>query len=218
MSRESYVTDARKLGYLSGPVDARKIYDSLVNKTHTDLFGTSYLRHFMQVCENENRDAVIVTTHGGKRYDIQLGRFTILNRPPPSGRLLWYHLRQIQWIYEILVEMESHGVGITILTAGQHYWLATPPFRKRGMKFINSYHCSLRALGHKKFSPHEIFIKLTSICHLSYGDPTMVISPAILNELSKEPGRNNRPVLQLLPDYDRNIFADFSAPKITKQN
>lgn len=214
MDREDDTKQSRKLGYLSGPVDARKIYDSLVHKKHTELFGTSYLRHLMQVCEDEDRDAVIVTTHGDERYDIQLGRFTILNRPPPSGRSLQYHLAQVRWTYEILREIEAHSVAITVMTAAQHYWLVTPPFRKRGMRFINSYHCSVRALTHNKLSPHEIFIRLTSRLHLSHGDTTMVISSTIAHELSKEPGAHTRDILQLIPDYNREVFADFSPPKI----
>ena len=204
-----------KLGYLAGAVDARRIYQNSVEGTQTDLFGTSYLRHFMQVCESENRDAVIVTTHECERYDTQLGRFTILNRPRPSGRSLQYHLRQVRWTHDILDEMEAHGVGTTVLTAAQHYWLVTLPFRKRGMKFINSYHCSIRSLGHKKLSLHEVFIRLTSRFHLSHGDPTMVIVPTIIQELLKEAGAHKRESIQLLPDYIQEVFADFSAPPIS---
>lgn len=214
MGREANANHARKLGYLSGPVDARRIYDSLVHGTHTDLFGTSYLRHLMQVCEDEKRDAVIVTTHGDERYDIQLGRFKILNRPVPRGRSLRFHLRQVWWTYEILVEMEQAGVGTTVLTAAQHYWFVTPTFRMRGMKFINSYHCSLRALGHKRFSPHEVFIRLTSKFHLSKGDPTMVIAPTIGEELAREAGVHKRRTIQIFPDYDRAIFQDMVPPNI----
>lgn len=207
----------KKIGYLSGPVDARRIYDSRMSGVHTDLFGTSYLSHLMEVCEDQDRQAVIITTHGSEAYDAQCGRFTILNRPQPGGRSLQYHLRQVSWARQMLGEFERRGVGTAVLTAGQHYWLVTPPFRRRGMRFINSYHCAIRALGHKRLSPHELFIRLTSLRHLAHGDPTMVIVPTIGDELAKEPGAQKRKVLQLLPDYNREVFANFTPPPLATE-
>lgn len=205
-----------KLGYLSGPVDARKIYDSFVNGAQTALFGTSYLRHFMRVCEEQRRSAVIITTHAGEAYEIELGRFTILNRPQPGGRSLRYHLSQVGWMHGVIGEMEDRGVGVVVLTAAIHYWWVVFPFRRRGMKFINSLHGSIRALSHKRLSPHEALIRLTSRLHLAFGDPTMVISPTIRCALSKEAGSGRRETFQLLPDYDRAMFADFGPPSIAK--
>lgn len=206
-----------RLSYLSGPVDARKIYDNFINGTQTALFGTSYMRHFMQVCEDQGRDAVIVTTHAGEPYEAQLGRFTILNRPQPDGRSLQYHLRQVQWIHKTLGEMEARGAKVVVLTAATHYWWASLPFRRRGMKFINSFHGSIRALSHKRLSLHEALIRLTSRLHLAFGDPTMVIAPTINDALSKEAGSDRRQTFQLVPDYDREIFADFEPPAIAKE-
>lgn len=203
-----------KLGYLSGPVDARAIYRSLRDRSQTDLFGTSYMRHFMQVCEEIGSDAVIVTTHGGKAYEERLGRFTILNRPPYGGSGLRYHFRQSRWVTDRLGEMEKRGVGTVILTAAQHHWFMTRPFRARGMRFINSYHCAVRAIGHKRWSVHEGLIRLTSLLHLSHGDPTMVIVPNIVEELAQEAGAGRRRVIQLLPDYPREQFASFAPPPI----
>ena len=203
-----------KLGYLSGPVDARQIHRSLREGVQTALFGTSYLLHFMKLCEEQQREAVIVTTHGDEAYDVETGLFSIRNRPQPKGRRLNYHLRQIGWVRERLAEMEKADVGVCVLTAAQHYWMVTPPFRRRGMRFINSYHCAVRAIGHPRWSPHEFFIRLTSWRHLIHADPTMVIVPTIADELAAEPGAARRPVLQILPDYPPDRFAPFEAPAI----
>lgn len=198
-----------KIGYLSGPVDARGIYRSLREGSHTSLFGTSYMRHLMQVCEEQGREAVIVTTHSGERYDVQLGAFTILNRPSPGGRRLAYHLNQIRWVRDCLDELEQHGAKTVVMTAAQHYWFVTPPYRRRGMRFINSYHCAVRAIGHRRLSPHELFIRLTSRMHLAHGDPTMAVAPHILDQLAQEPGADQRPTWRFIPDYDRRLFDDF---------
>lgn len=198
-----------KLGYLSGPVDARGIYRSLREGQHTSLFGTSYMRHLMQVCEEQGREAVIVTTHGNEAYDERLGSFTILNRPPPRGRSLHYHWRQALWTRSMLAEMERHGVRTAVMTAAQHYWFVSAPFRKRGMRFINSYHCAIRSMRHNKSGIHELFVRLTSSRHLRHADPTMAIAPVVLGQLACEPGHERRKTWRIVPDYDRAIFARF---------
>lgn len=196
-----------KLGYLSGPVDARAIYSSIKTNEPTSLFGTSYLAHLMKICEEDGRDAVIVTTHPGEAYDVQLGSFTILNRPMPTGRFFGYHWKQVRWTRAVLLEMETLGAQTVVLTASQLYWFLTGPFRKRGMLFINAYHCAVRSKALRSLSVHEIFARLTGFMHLRYGDPTLAASPLILRQLMAEPGNDTRKTFYFVPDYDETIFA-----------
>ncbi len=186
-----------KVGYLSGPVDARKVYDAWKDGSHTALFGTSYLLHWFAELERQGRSGVVVTSHAGEAYSETRGDFQMLNRPKTTRSGLRYHLDMIRWVRDRLREFEANHASTVILTDAQHYWFVTPPFRKRGMRFINSYHCALRALGHNRRSIHEFFIQLTSRRHLSAGDPTMAIVPTIFDELAKEPGSNIRPTFQL---------------------
>jgi glycogen synthase len=195
-------------------VDARGIYRSLKEGGHTTLFGTSYMRHLMALCEEEGREAVIVTTHPGETYEAELGPFTILNRPMPGGRGLKYHYRQYRWMRDCLQELEHRGARTTILTAGAHYWFATGAVRRRGMRFVNSFHGSLRALNHSRLSVHEILIRATSRLHLAWGDPTQAVSLHILEQLRTEPGAARRQTWLFVPDYDRALFDDFEANPI----
>lgn len=196
-----------KLGYLSGPVDARAIYSSIKTNEPPSLFGTSYLAHLMKICEEDGRDAVIVTTHPGESYDAELGPFTILNRPMPTGRFLGYHSKQVKWTRAALLEMQTLGARTVVLTASQLYWFVTRSFRKQGMRFINAYHCAVRSKAHRTFSIHEVFARLTGVMHLRHGDPTLAASPLIARQLTAEPGRNLRNTLYFVPDYDEAIFA-----------
>ena len=205
-----------KIGYLCGPVDARNVYKRFLECRHTDLFGTSYLTHLIEICEIDNIDAVIVTNHENEQYEERHGRFDILNIPKPKGKKIKYHVLQILWVINSLRKIEKRGASVVIMTAEQHYWFVTLWFRMRGMRFINSFHCAIRSLGHSKFSIHELFIRLTSYFHLSWGDPTMVIGPTIIDELIAEPGSKKRDIFQLVPDYSRDIFSDFSPPLISE--
>ena len=167
------------------------------------------MRHFMTVCEEQGRQAVIVTTHPGDAYEEQFERFTILNRPFPDGRFLHYHWRQLRWVQARLTELEKLGARTVVMTAAQDHWFVTPPFRRRGMRFINSYHCAVRDLSYSRLSSQEIFVRLSSRHHLYYGDPTMAVSPLILRQLDQEFGASKRTSFQFIPDYDRDIFSGF---------
>ena len=207
---------ASNVGYLSGPVDARKVYDAWKSGTHTDLFGTSYLQHWFAELERQQRGGVVVTSHPGEPYDARRGGFLILNRPQSQRGGAAYHLDMMRWTRERLGELEAAGAKTVVLTDAAHYWFLTLPFRRRGMRFVASHHCALRSLGHKRASPHEVLLQLTAHLHRRFGDPTMVIAPAILDELAREPGAEKRQTFVLRPDYKPEIFADFEPPAIAE--
>ncbi len=201
-------------GYLSGPVDARRVHDAWTSGGATDLFGTSYLKHWFEELKMQGRSGIVVTSHPGERYEEHRYGVVILNRPR-TDRSGWnFHRDMMSWTRDRLIEMEQLGASTVILTDAAQYWFLTVPFRKRGMRFVNSFHCALRSLGHRRFGIHETLIRLTGWYHLRYGDPTMAISPAIIEELAKEPGRQIRTCLQIYPDYDRATFETFEPPAL----
>jgi len=200
------------VGYLSGPVDARKVHDAWRIGGQTDLFGTSYLRHWFGEMDRQGREGVVITSHEGDAYEEQRGAFTILNRPKTKADGARYHFDMLRWSYHRLKEFEDLGVETAVLTEANQYRMATLPFRRRGMRFVNSFHCAIRKLGHSTFSPHELLIRLSNIAHLRFGDPTMVISESIAHELERELGAETRETLLLRPDYPREVFEEFDAP------
>ena len=203
-----------KVGYLSGPVDARKIYSVWEQGGQTDLFGTSYLQHWFAELDRQGREGLVITSHAGETYTETRGPFTIMNRPKPRETGIAYHVAMARWTRDRLVELENEGVETAVLTDANQFWFASWPFRRRGMRFVNSYHCALRTLAHKRLSPHEALLSLTSRIHLRHGDPTMVISEHIRDELFSEPGSDKRTVLLLRPDYPPARFEASKPPPI----
>ena len=204
------------VGYLSGPVDARKVYRAWRDDSHTELFGTSYLRHWFNEVDTQGRRGVVVTSEPGEAYEETFDNFTVLNRPKPTSGGLRYHIDMIRWTRDRLREFEEAGVQTLVMTDAPQYWFVTPPIRRRGMKFVNSFHCAIRSLGHKKFSPHELLIRAASRVHMANGDPSMVIVEPILEELADMPGADRRNTYLLRPDYNEGLFADFAPPKIAE--
>ncbi|MBX7527522.1 glycosyltransferase family 4 protein [Qipengyuania vesicularis] len=204
------------VGYLSGPVDARKVYRAWRDEAHTELFGTSYLRHWFNEVEDQGRSGVVITSEAGEAYEETHGNFTILNRPKPTSSGLRYHMDMVRWTRERLSELEGAGARTVVMTDAPQYWFVTPPFRRRGMKFVNSFHCAIRSLGHSAFSPHELLIRASASVHMANGDPSMVIVEPILDELRAMPGSDRRDTFLLRPDYKEKMFADFGPPSIAE--
>ena len=195
-----------KIGYLSGPVDGRKVFQSWHSRVHTDLFGTSYLQHWFSELERQGRPGIVVTSHGREVYNESAGSFEIMNRPKPVSSGAQYFFDMMRWTHGCLNEMVNAGARTIVLTDAQHFWFVTRPFRKKGIRFVNSLHCTLRALQHRPFSPHEMMIRLSSAMHFSHGDPTMAISTRIIEELAKEPGSSRRVCFRIIPDYSEELF------------
>ena len=119
------------VGYLSGPVDARKVYRAWRDEAHTELFGTSYLRHWFNEVEDQGRSGVVITSEAGEAYEETHGNFTILNRPKPTSSGLRYHMDMVRWTRERLTELEGAGARTVVMTDAPQYWFVTPPFRRR---------------------------------------------------------------------------------------
>lgn len=204
------------IGYLSGPVDARGVYDAAAAGGHTKLFGTSYLSQYYALLEAHRARGVVVTSHGETAYDAERPGIGILNRPRPTSAGWRYHADMIRWTSARLHELEQRGAKAVIMTDAQDYWFVTLPFRRRGMRFVNSYHCAIRSLGHRRFGPHEVLKRLTSWLHLSFADPSMAVSPHILAQLRAEAGGKRRQAEWFRPHYDRETFAACSPEPMAK--
>jgi glycosyltransferase involved in cell wall biosynthesis len=206
------------LGYLSGPVDAREVYDSVFADQHTRLFGSSYLGQIFKILAAAGSKGVVVTSLDGDAYDAERPGVAILNRPKTQRGGWRYHHDMFRWTYERLRELEDRGVQVVVLTDAQDYWFATLPFRVRGMRFVNSYHCVIRPYRHRRLSPHEAMKRLTSLLHLSFGDPTIAVSPHILSQVAGEWGSRRRHVGWFRPHYTAATFANCTAQPPAKSD
>src|SRR4051794_26228622 len=92
-----------KLAYLSGPVDAVKVYEAWKSGGQIDYFGTSYLSQFYQVCSELGADAFVVTTLSGQYSRCLMNGVLIENRPAPTGwRGALFHVASVAWVVRLL--------------------------------------------------------------------------------------------------------------------
>lgn len=204
----------RTLGYLSGRVDARKVYEAWRSRNPAEGFGTMYMLQFLTSARELGHEAVIVTSHGEQSYEADFPELGIVNMPHPDPASVsgWeFHLGEIAWTLKALWRMYRAGARVIVLTDNQLYWFLTLPFRLLGVRFVNALHCThYLQLGNNRL-PRRLFNRLTGWLHYVFADPTIGVSPAIMREVAAFPGAGRRWAQMLTTDYPR-AFIDRIAP------
>ena len=201
------------IGYLSGPVDAREVYEQWRDGQATTNFGTSYLQQFFSVATGLGAAGHVVTSHAGERYDVRCGDFQISNRPRVVRASGWrYHYEELKWTLRALRDMAASGSRAMLLTDAQNYWFLTWPWRLRGVKFVNSLHCVIRPAFKAEPGNLRVLLWLTGLLHYRYGDATICVSPLIKRQLSEMPGAEARSVEVFLPTYRPGHFDGIEPP------
>jgi glycosyltransferase involved in cell wall biosynthesis len=200
-----------KVGYISGPVDARVVHDSWRSATPLDYFGTSYLLQFYQVTVDLDIDLVVVTCHAGPRYDESRAGIHIMNRPRAPRGGLRYHLAEIAWLWGAVRETVRAGARTIVLTDAMLYWWALLPWRWRGIRFVNALHCVAMRPDVREPAARRALVWLMARLHYRFADPSLAASPLIAAQLAKLSGGRIDASL-FLPTYAPEQFAAIAAP------
>lgn len=129
-----------RVGYVSGPSDADRIYEDLKSDSPRSYFGTNYMRQFLLLMEELEAEAVIETWHGDRRYRRKIDNFTFNNIPQIQTRGLGFHLQHIAHMLGILIRFLSYRPDVVVLTGNQEYWWVLAPMRLTGTRFVASFH------------------------------------------------------------------------------
>jgi glycogen(starch) synthase len=149
-----------RIAYVSGPIDASKVYREWRSRQASDYFGTIYLVHLYALLDEFAADGLIITTLPGARSTERLDHLTIVNLPMPSGRGrtgALYHVAMFAWAVRCMVEIVRYRANAALLTAGQDYFWVFRPLRLFGIRLLASLHCTLWP----KFAPrkkHHLFL------------------------------------------------------------
>lgn len=199
-------TDVVKVGYISGPVDARVVYDSWAGGDPLAYFGTSYLLQFYAVAAALGLELVVTTSEGTERYDAERPGVRIMNRPRRPHGGVRYHLSEIAWLWARVAETVAGGARIVVLTDAMHHWWALWPWRLRGVRFVNALHCAITRPAAREPRTRRLLAWLLARLHYRFADPTLAASPLIVEQVAALSGGRTDAVL-FLPTYARAQFA-----------
>jgi glycogen synthase len=114
---------ARRIAYISGPCDALSVHTEWRADKKQDYFGCNYMMQFLQLCEDLQADAYVVTTLPGGRHQTQIDRFIFDNHPSPSNLSgAFYHLAFLPWSLRIILRIIRFRPHALILTAHCSHW------------------------------------------------------------------------------------------------
>ncbi|MFK3889929.1 glycosyltransferase family 4 protein [Sphingomonas sp. NPDC079357] len=200
-----------KIGYISGPVDARVVHDSWRSGEPLGYFGTSYLLQFFDVADALGRDLIVTTSADTTRYDEVRAGVHIMNRPRRVAGGLRYHLAEIAWLWARVRETVAGGARVIVLTDAMFHWWALVPWRWRGVRFVNALHCAILRPAAREPLTRRVLGRLLAWLHYRFGDPTLAASPLIVEQVKALSGGRIDATL-FLPTYAPAQFATIAPP------
>lgn len=133
-----------RLAYLSGPIDAAKVYDEWRGRRASDYFGTIYLKHLYGVAAELNLELLVITTLPGGVSRRSMDHVTVANLPLPGGRGgALYHLSMLAWAVRCMAEIVRFRANAALMTAGQDYFWTFRLLRLFRIRLLASLHCTL---------------------------------------------------------------------------
>ncbi len=200
-----------KIGYISGPVDARVVHDSWRSGAPLGYFGTSYLLQFFDVADELGHDLIVTTSAAQPRYDDVRPGVHIMNRPRRAASGLGYHLAEVAWLWGRVRETVAAGARVIVLTDAMYHWWALVPWRWRGVRFVNALHCSIQRPAAREPLTRRVLARLLGWFHYRFADPTLAASPLIVEQVAALSGGRIQSIL-FLPTYTPAQFAAIAPP------
>ena len=200
--------------YVSGPIDAAKVYREWATNAASDYFGTIYLKQFYTLLAELDADGLIITTRRGQVRREQLDRVTVVNVPLPNDRTgIGFHLAMAAWALRCCYEIVRFRADIALLTAGQDYFWLFRALRLWRVKLVASLHCTLWP----KFAPKTPHKRLLDWLNGRFFYPVCDHIQGVSEE-AVEQVRASSPSLRAEPQrfvatYDRARFAHIPPPE-----
>jgi len=148
-----------RVGYVSGPSDADRIYEDLKSDRPRTYFGTNYMRQFLLLMDELGAEALIETWYGDRKYRRRIGRHVFNNVPEGPARGLSYHLQAIGQMLGILWRLLWFHPDVVVLTGKQEYWWLLSPLRLTGTRLVASFHGAIWP-PFRRLRPHERVLRL----------------------------------------------------------
>lgn len=201
-----------KIAYLSGPVDAADVYGRWKAGRHTQLFGTSYLMQFFELCAELRADALVITTLPGKIARRQIDRVTIENRPPSVSKGLMYHLGMIGGMLALAPALFRFRPTVLVVTAHQNYWFALSFVKALGTEIIPSAHCVLWRPFATSPMHWRLLLWFDGLFLKLFVTRAMAISRVVAQQLKSLAGSAWLSVAIITPTYARGHFDQIATP------
>lgn len=203
------MTEVRRIAYISGPVDAARVYDDWRSATPPDYYGTLYLLELYRIVERLGAACLVVTTLPGARPTVRRDRLTIVNHPlPDDASGVRYHIAMLAWALRCVLTVARFRASFAILTAGQDYFWPFALLRLVGTRLVVSLHCTLWPKLQSRKPHRRILHWLNGRLLFPVCDHIQANSQAGIAQVREVSAGLQRPPVRYLATYDPAQFAD----------
>jgi glycosyltransferase involved in cell wall biosynthesis len=198
-----------RLAYVSGPIDARRVYDDWQRGDQSAYYGTIYLVQLYALLHELGVKGLIITTLGTDSWADTRGNFRIVNLPTPKSKAgLSYHVAMLGWVARCLSEIFRFGANAALLTAGQNYLWAFGLLRLRGIRLIVSLHCTLWPKHARRKPIHRLFDVLNGRLLFPICDHIQGVSDEAVEQVRSVAPSLRRQPQRFIATYESGRFSD----------
>jgi glycogen synthase len=182
-----------------------------------EYFGTDYMKQFLQVCEDLDATAYVITNLPGHRTLSKRGRFIFDNHPNPSAlKGVRYHLAFVPWFARVVPKIIRFRPDVLIVTDNASYWFLLLPLRWFAVPIIPSFHCVLWPQYAPRKLSSRILWQLNRFFILKHVRTIVLTSKAIKRQLRDLLGADfsRIDVKRHFPSYPQSQFTDITPPNL----
>lgn len=195
-----------RIGYLSGPAEAERFLMEMRSGA-SDYFGTNYMKQFLQLAEERDVDAYVITWHRGKDYRRRAGRFLFHNKAMRERSGIYFYLDMLIWHLWVLGRMVLFRPDVMLVTGNPGYWWILFPLRMMGTSFVASYHGLPQPKFGRQKPVNRFFATLSGWLVLRSMPAIVSTSKDISDQVRRLVGPGVTPtIIEHLPSYGRGQF------------
>lgn len=211
-----------RIAYLSGLVDAEKVYETWSISRHSrsldtsrNYFGTIYLSQFYEICSELDAEVYVITTRPAEYSCCRLGNAFIENRPEPKHKKgILFHLAVLIWFIRFLPKLIRFAPDVLVITAFQNHWFLLSFLRWMGVSIVPAIHNGFWP----KFQPirlsWRISLVLNRVLLLKHIKAAIAVSDDAGGQLRLMVGDSNVKIFVFNATYARDQFLDIPPPNI----
>ncbi len=198
--------------FAAGPGDVIATYRHWQSRVEdpTEIVPT-YSGQFYELCERGRHHSFAISTHQ-RREVVREGRFLIIHRPRPPAAGWRYHFQQFTWSLRLTWDALRFRADIVIVHLGMCYLFGLALLPLVGIKVVPCLFNSFWPKDRRLSRMQRLVLWLTGRFLRRRAWAILSMSRAISRQVDELTGGRHGPIVEFLPVYRRDSFADMPPP------
>jgi glycogen(starch) synthase len=215
---EAQVIMSKKLRvlYAAGPGNTIGTYGYWIKgEEDPSITAITYSAQFYDVCSTLDAEGYLIASPIDDRQCFRDGRFTIEHRPVPfrNGPGILYHLGQVWYGLNLIVSALRFKADVVIVVEGSTHLFLMSILPWLGIKVVPLLQCVLWPKYETPSLVNRLIWGLSRNLFRRDCFATVVVSEDIAEQVKEISGDNHQPILRIVPNYRRSLFADIAPPR-----